>query len=177
MKYILCPFIALLITTAAYAQSSDNTSWKPEFSAKAFISIFHGSYELTAGARIGDNVFGLGSGYGREFWDAYPAHVRKLPFYAFYRRYVPLGTKRRFLMFGEVTLGGEYAYKITGSFMPGKEDMANPFWNCRATVTPGVALRLFGNTNIYLAPTAEIVGRSKITDLMPGATLGVNVGF
>ena len=68
---------------------------------------------------MGQNAFGLGSGYGMEHWGGVPADVKKLPVYAFYRRYVPLGKSGRFLLFGEVTMGGEYAYKITGYFMPG----------------------------------------------------------
>lgn len=94
MKRTLCALAAILVTVAIYAQNVEKVRWSPEFSAKAFVSVFHGSYEITAGARLNDSVFGLGSGYGMEFWDAYPAHVRKIPVYGFYRRYAPLGEWR-----------------------------------------------------------------------------------
>ena len=124
---------------------------------------------------INDNVFGLGSGYGMEFWDAYPADVRKIPVYGFYRRYFPLGQKKRFLLFGEATLGGEYVYRISGDFRVGDyKPKAAPYWKWRASLTPGIALRLFGNTSIYLAPTLEVL---HSLEFMPGITAGVNVGF
>ena len=87
MKRTLCTITAILVTIVLFAQNDEKVRWSPEFSAKAFVSIYHGSYEITAGARINDNVFGLGSGYGMEFWDAYPADVRKIPVYGLGRRY------------------------------------------------------------------------------------------
>ena len=120
-------------------------------------------------------MFGLGSGYGMEFWDAYPADVRKIPVYGFYRRYFPLGQKKRFLLFGEATLGGEYVYRISGDFRVGDyKPKEAPYWKWRASLTPGIALRLFGNTSIYLAPTLEVL---HSLEFMPGITAGVNVGF
>lgn len=175
MKRTLCTITAILVTIVLFAQNDEKVRWSPEFSAKAFVSIYHGSYEITAGARINDNVFGLGSGYGMEFWDAYPADVRKIPVYGFYRRYFPLGQKKRFLLFGEATLGGEYVYRISGDFKVGDyKPKAAPYWKWRASLTPGIALRLFGNTSIYLAPTLEVL---HSLEFMPGITAGVNVGF
>ena len=174
MKRTFCVIAALFVTVAIYAQNDEKVRWSPEFSAKAFLSIYHGSYELTAGARINDNVFGLGSGYGTEFWDAYPARVKKVPVYGFYRRYIPLGQKQRFLLFGEATLGGECVYKIIGDL---KEDGAGfhetPYWKWRASLTPGIALRLFRNTSIYLAPTLEVLH----PEFFLGATAGLNLCF
>ena len=164
-------FLAMTVS----AQKANNASWSPEFSAKAFISIYHGSYELMAGARMGDNVFGLGSGLGMEFWDAYPADVRKIPVYCFYRGYVPLDQKRRFMLFGEVTLGGECVYKIIGIDWLGGEIKHTPYWYCRSTISPGIALRIFKNCNIYLAPTAEILPSSQ--EVNGGLTAGFTVGF
>ena len=174
MKRTLCSIAAILVTVFVYAQDDEVARWSPEISAKAYLSVYHGSYEITAGARINDNVFGLGSGYATEFWDAYPARVRKIPVYGFYRRYFPLGQKKRFLLFGEATLGGEYVYKISGNIQGVENVKQTPYWNGRASLTPGLALRLFGNTNIYLAPTLEIL---HSLDLLPGITAGVNVGF
>ena len=159
---------------AIYAQNDEKVRWSPEFSAKAYISVFHGSYELTAGARINDNVFGLGSGYAMEYWDAYPAHVKKIPVYGFYRRYFPLGQKKRFLLFGEATLGGECVYKISGNNRPDDGFRTTPYWYLRATLTPGIALRLFRNTSIYLAPTLEVL---HPLESLPGVTAGLNMGF
>lgn len=174
MKRTLCTFMAILVTVVMYAQNAEEVRWSPEISAKAYLSIFHGSYEITAGARINDNVFGLGSGYGMEYWDAYPADVRKIPVYGFYRRYFPLGQKKRFLLFGEATVGGECVYKISGDSSNGNDFKTTPYWNWISSLTPGIALRLFGNTNIYLAPTLEIHHSSEF---LPGVTAGVNVGF
>ena len=173
-KKTLCSLAAILVTVLLHAQPEEAGRWSPEFSAKAYLSIFHGSYEITAGARIDDFVFGLGSGYGREYWDAYPAHVQKVPLYVFSRQYIPLGQKRRFLLFAEATLGGEYVYKISGSSQPGLDLKAAPYWNWRASLTPGIALRLFGNTSLYLAPTLEM---TSFSSFIPGVTLGVNVGL
>ena len=176
MKRTLCTIVAIFVTVAIYAQNSEKVRWSPEFSAKAYVSVYHGSYEITAGARINDNVFGLGSGYGHEFWDAYPVSVKKIPVYGFYRRYFPLGRKRRFLLFGEATAGGECVYRISGSGLKGAEDdfKPTPYWNWGASLTPGIALRLFGNTSIYLAPTLEL---HHSLEFVPGVTAGVNVGF
>ena len=175
MKRTLCTIAAFFVTMVTFAQNDEKVRWSPEFSAKAFVSIYHGSYEITAGARINDNVFGLGSGYGMEFWDAYPADVRKIPVYGFYRRYFPLGQKKRFLLFGEATLGGECVYKISGGIKGVDEDFkTTPYWKWRASLTPGIALRLFRNTSIYLAPTLEVL---HPIEFLPGVTAGVNVGF
>lgn len=175
MKRTLCSIVAILVTVFVSAQNPEPARWSPEVSAKAYLSIYHGSYEITAGARINDNVFGLGSGYGTEFWDAYPARVKKIPVYGFYRRYFPLGQKKRFLLFGEATLGGECVYKISGGIKGAEEDFKpTPYWKWRSSLTPGLALRLFGNTNIYLAPTLEIL---HPLEFLPGITAGINVGF
>lgn len=174
MKRTLCIIAAILVTMVIYAQNDEKVRWSPEFSAKAFVSIYHGSYEITAGARINDNVFGLGSGFGMEFWDAYPADVRKIPVYGFYRRYFPLGQKKRFLLFGEATLGGEYVYKISGHIQEVENFPETPYWKLRASLTPGIALRLFRNTSIYLAPTLEVL---HPLEFLPGVTAGVNLGF
>ena len=174
MKKHLCSFAVILFAMTVSAQNAKNASWSPEFSVKAFISIYHGSYELMAGARVGDNVFGLGSGIGLEFWDAYPANVRKIPVYGFYHGYVPLDQKRRFLLFGEVTLGGECVYKIIGTDVDGGEIEHTPYWKWRSTLSPGIALSLFKNLNIYLAPTAEILHPQEVHG---GLTAGLTVGF
>ncbi len=173
MKRAFCAIAAFLVTVVMYAQNEEKVKWSPEFSAKAFVSVYHGSYELTAGARVNDNVFGLGSGYGMEFWDSYPAHVKKIPVYGLYRRYIPLGQKKRFLLFGEVTLGGECVYKISGSIKEGGFK-STPYWKFRSSFTPGIALRLFRNTNIYLAPTLEVL---HPIEFLPGVTAGLNLGF
>ena len=173
MKKYVCSLAVIFLAMTASAQNAKNASWSPEISVKAFISIYHGSYELMAGARVGDNVFGLGSGLGMEFWDAYPADVRKIPVYGFYRGYAPLDQKRRFLLFGEVTLGGECVYKIIGTDVGGGEIKQTPYWKWRSTLSPGIALSLFKNLNIYLAPTAEILGHQEIHgDLSAGLTVG-----
>ena len=174
MKRTLCSIAAILFTVLVYAQNDEPARWSPEFSAKAFVSVYHGAYEFTAGARVNDNVFGLGSGYAREFWDAYPASVKKIPVYGFYRRYIPMGKKRRLLFVGEATLGGECVYKITGDHLNGEEFPSTPYWNWRASLTPSIALRLFGNTSIFLGPTLEIM---HSLDFMPGLTAGINIGF
>ena len=174
MKRTLCIIAAILVTMVIHAQNDEAVRWSPEFSAKAYVSVCHGSYEMMVGARINDNVFGLGSGYGMEFWDAYPADVRKIPVYGFYRRYFPLGQKKRFLLFGEATLGGEYVYKISGHIQEVENFKKTPYWKLRASLTPGIALRLFRNTSIYLAPTLEVL---HPLEFLPGVTAGVNVGF
>lgn len=175
MKKYLCSLAVILFTMTVSAQNAERSGWSPEFSLKAFVSIYHGSYEVMAGARVGDNVFGIGSGLGLEHWDAYPADVRKIPVYGFYRRYVPLDRKRRFLLFGEATLGGECVYKIIGTDVDGGEIEHTPSWKWRSTILPGIALRLFKNSNIYLAPTAEILPSSH--EVNGCLTAGLTVGF
>ncbi len=175
MKRTLCTIAAIFVTVVVFAQNDGKGRWSPEFSAKGFVSMHHYSFEITAGARINDNVFGLGSGYGEESWMAYSAEAKKIPVYGFYRRYFPLGQKKRFLLFGEVTLGGESVYKISGGIRGADEDFKKtPYWKWRASLTPGVALRIFKNTSIYLAPTLEVVHPIQ---LLPGVTAGVNLGF
>ena len=174
MKRSLVCIAAILVSVAVYAQNTEKGSWAPEVSAKAFVSIYHGSYELSAGARYGDVVFGLGSGYGTEWWDAYPARVRKIPVFGFCRGYVPLGEKQRFMLFGEFSIGGECVYSITGSFQETDAIRQPPYWKFRTCFSPGIALRLFGRTNIYLAPTIEVV---RPWEPKLGATAGLNVSF
>ena len=174
MKRALCILAAIMVSSVAFAQDDETPRWSAEFSANAFLSIFHGSYNITAGARINDNVFGLGSGYGLEFWDAYPAQVSKIPLYAFYRLYLPLGEKRRFFVMGEATLGGECVYKISGTPSPEGGFPKTPYWTWRASISPGIALRLFGNTSIFFAPTLEFL---RNAEFMPGLSAGINVGF
>ena len=62
MKRTLCIIAAILVTMVIYAQNDEAVRWSPEFSAKAYVSVYHGSYEITAGARINDNVIRLMSG-------------------------------------------------------------------------------------------------------------------
>ena len=102
-----------------------------------------------------------------------PARVKLIPVYGFYRRYFPLGKKKRFLLFGEATVGGECVYKISCD-RPDAQFRATPYWDWRIRLTPGVALRLFGNTNIYLAPTLAFLDANKP---LPGGTAALNVGF
>ena len=174
MKKYLCSLAVIFLAMTVSAQKANNASWSPEFAAKAFISIYHGSYELMAGARVGDNVFGLGSGLGMEFWYAYPADVMKIPVYCFYRGYFPLDQKRRVMLFGEVTVGGECVYKIIGTDVGGGEIKHTPYWNWRATLSPGITLSLLKNLNIYVAPTAEILPHQEVHG---GMAAGLTVGF
>ena len=73
------------------------------------------------------------------------------------------------------TLGGECVYKISDGGINGIDNnfKTTPYWNWRASLTPGIALRLFGNTSIYIAPTLEVLH----FELMPGITAGINVGL
>ena len=174
MKRTLLCIAAILVSMVINAQDAEKGNWAPEVSLKAFVSVYHGSYELSAGARYRDVVFGLGSGYGMEFWDAYPADVKKIPVFGFCRGYVPLGEKQRFLLFGELSVGGECVYNISGAFRESDPVKQTPYWTFRTCFTPGIALRLFGRTNLYLAPTVEIV---RPLERFLGATAGLNVSF
>ena len=169
----LCTIAAILVTGVIYAQNEGKVRWSPEFSAKVYVSIYHSSCEISAGVRVDDNVFGLGSGCGSEYWDPYPANIKLIPVYGFYRRYFPLGKKKRFLLFGEATLGGESVYEISCG-RPDVQFKSTPYWRWRVRLTPGIALRLFGNTNIYLAPTWAFLDANKP---LPGVTAALNVGF
>ena len=105
-----------------------------------------------------------------EYWDSYPADVRKLPVYGFYKRYFPLGKRKIFLLFGEITFGGECYYLINGYVSPNDNVRQTPYWVLNTKLTPGIALRFLRNCNIYLAPTLEDF-------TMPGITAGLNVSF
>ena len=86
-----------------------------------------------------------------------------------------LAEEKRFLLFGEATLGGECVYKISGGIKGTDEDFKKtPYWKWKASLTPGIALRLFRNTSIYIAPTLEVL---HPIEFLPGVTAGVNVGF
>ena len=62
-------------------------------------------------------------------------------------------------------------YKIEAFHLDGVDNnfKTTPYWNWRASLTPGIALRLFGNTSIYIAPTLEVLH----FELMPGITAGI----
>ena len=174
MKRALLSIVVVLIAVVGYAQTDDGRRWSPEFSVKAFVSIYHSSYDITAGARINYSVFGLGSGYGTEYWDAYPANVKKIPLYCFCRQYIPIGEYKRFLLFGEVTLGGECVYKISGNAHYATDFKQTPYCYWRTSFTPGIALRLFEKSSIYIAPTFESI---NFFGHMWGITAGLNIGF
>lgn len=139
-------------------------TWKPEFSLRINMEIFHGSYDLTAGIRTSPNkVFGLGVGTGKAFLDANPAHVYYYQFYLYHRHYFPLDRRSRISLYSDLMLGGLYNYKATGYF---DENHPAPdtglFWYY--SWQPGISIRLWGKSNLFVGPSI-------------GPTIGAHIGI
>ena len=62
MKKLLFTIAAVVFAITAVAQNSKFPELDLEVAVKAYMSIFHGSYDINAGARINNNVFGIGCG-------------------------------------------------------------------------------------------------------------------
>ena len=175
MKPTLSLFLAatLFCLGTLFAGAQERTL-APDITTRAFISIYHGSYEVIGGVRYKDNVFGLGSGLGVEHWGAYPAEVKKLPIFLFYRRYVPFGKNDRFFMYGDLSLGGECTYKIKTNqwyFENGMITPLPPYWKFRVLGGFGAGVRIWRNCNFQLGLNGEQVGLASFPQF------GVNLGF
>ena len=150
----------------AHLSAEGRKAWRPEFSLRANVMIYMGSYDLTGGIRTSPNkVFGLGVGRSSVFYDAYPASAYRINLYLYHRHYLPLDKRRRFSLYSDLMGGGSYVYKVTGIFdenhpAPTSKGKVNWWYSWQ----PGISIRLWGKSNIFFGPTI-------------GPSFGVHLGF
>ncbi len=158
----------------AHLSAEGRKAWKPEFSVRGNVMVFVGTVDLTGGIRTSPNkVFGLGIGRCAVFHDAIPAHSYRMSFYLYHRHYLPIDRKRRFSFYSDLSLGGMYLYKVTGTEREPRFEGDRPtslpkkgtmdWWY---SWQPGFSIRLWGKSNIFFGPT---IGPSI------GAHLGVAI--
>ena len=145
----------------AHLSAEGRKAWKPEFSVRGNVMVFVGTVDLTGGIRTSPNkVFGLGVGRCAVFHDAIPAHSYRMSFYLYHRHYLPIDRKRRFSFYSDLSLGGMYLYKVTGTEREPRFEGDRPaslpkkgtmdWWY---SWQPGFSIRLWGKSNIFFGPT------------------------
>ena len=123
-------------------------AWKLELSVRQVATIGYAPQMANIGVRVSpDWVFGIGAGYG-EFRGTY-----FIPFHLYNRIYIPLGTKQRFSLYSDQFLIYSYIFKAyqtepqTGS--GAQKGDGNFIWS----IQPGISVRLWGKSNLFLGPT------------------------
>ena len=129
-----------------------STPWKLEVSVRQVVSIGYIPELATIGLRKGNRVFGLGAGHSMMTYDAHPVTVYSIPFYAYTRRYFPMGANGRFSFYTDEFLGYETVYKVLGDttrYNGSKKGDGHflLYWQ------PGISLRMWGKSNLFLGFT------------------------
>ena len=153
---------ALLISIPASAQKI-----RTEFTARAMVGIYNGSYNLTGGVRLNDNwTVGALAGMGDVYIDAVPGSIEYIKAGAFARGYAHLGKKDIFALYADFTAGGACVYKVNGKYRYGIEgkqpqEMIDDNPGDLApllALEPGIRVRFFKNIHIFLGPTISTLG-------------------
>ena len=121
--------------------------WQLEVSVRQLISIGYMPQLATIGARKGNYVYGLGAGHSAMTFDAYPATVYSIPFYAYNRIYIPM-RGNRFSLYSDQFLGYQTVYKVRAdsSYDGSKKGDGNFFLSWQ----PGISLRMWGKSNLFM---------------------------
>ena len=122
--------------------------WEFEGTIRQVFSINYMPEYVTLGLRKGYKSFGIGAGHSMRTYDAYPATVYSIPFYAYSRYYIPVGESGRFLLFTDEFLGYDAVYKVRAdsSYDGTKKGDGNFFISWQ----PGVAIRTRYINNVFL---------------------------
>jgi hypothetical protein len=125
--------------------------WQVEVSVRQVATIGWMPELVTVGMRKGDLVFGLGSGHGMITFDAHPAQIRYIPVFAYNRIYFPLGSRKRFSFYSDALLGYQTIYKVVGNTE--RLDTKKGDGNFLISWQPGISLRMWGKSNLFLGLT------------------------
>lgn len=126
------------------------------------MTIFQGSYNLTGGVRLNDKyTVGLLAGNMTTYIDAVPGHVYALNTAAFVRRYIHLGKRDIFALYGDAYAGLTTVYNVEGKYLD-YNDGRGPQEKISASkgdvvpllaFEPGLRIRFYKNIHIFLGPT------------------------
>lgn len=153
----------------AHMSAEGRKEWRPEFSLRTNAFFYNSSLDLTGGIRTSPNkVFGLGVGYAETFYDANPASAYRMNLFLYHRHYIPLDRKRRFSLYSDLIGGCSYTYKVTGNI---QNDIPKAgIWKGYFMWEPGLSVRLWGKSNIFLGPSIGI-SRNRILGLHLGLAI------
>lgn len=145
--------------------------WEFEGTIRQVAGIGYMPEYLTLSLRKGYKAFGIGAGHKMMTYDAYPATVYSIPFYAYSRYYIPVGESGRFLLFTDEFLGYDAVYKVRGdsSFTGTKKGDGNFFISWQ----PGIAIRTRYLHNVFmgLAVTTDLSFKERV---LFGLHLGIS---
>ena len=144
-----------------YAFSKEGRKeWKPEFTIRLCMGLPTGGPAVTGGIRINNNhTLGVFIMQETTYIDAVPADIYDCFAGLFWRGYIHLGKRNVISLYSDVSLGGNYVYRVNGKYryMDGEQievvktspgDVAFV-----ATWQPGIRLRFWKNIHIFLGPT------------------------
>lgn len=127
-------------------------AWRPEVTVRQVATMGYCPELVSVGVRLNKKIaLGLGAGYN-NFRNSY-----SIPFHLYKRTYFPIGTKERFSFCSDVILGYEYNYKVYGlDYETGTTTAQRGTDNIWLSWQPGIALRLFGKSNLFLGPAVYL---------------------
>jgi len=176
-KTVLAIVALCLFSCLSFAQTNDGTwkyafsqegrqNWKPEFTLRYSAELLKAGPMATAGVRVDNKrTLGVFVGQGDIYIDAAPGDIYTISTGAYFRRYIHLGKKDIFALYGDVMLGGEYAYKVNGKYREytdpdtGEHRTEEQIETSKGDIMPfagihaGLRLRVGGNFHIFLGPT------------------------
>ena len=144
-----------------YAFSKEGRKeWKPEFTIRLCMGLPTGGYAVSGGVRINSNhTLGVMLMRKSTYIDHVPAHIYYYYAGLYWRGYVHLGKKDYFSLYSDVSLGGNYTYRVDGKYwdMNGEqiEAISDSPGDIRfvAAWQPGIKIRFWKNIHIFLGPT------------------------
>jgi len=130
--------------------SEGRKQWKPEFTLRWSTLAMDSSGNITAGIRTSPNkVFGIGAGLGQMYTKGNTLGDR-VSFYLYHRHYIPLGPRKRVYLYSDIMGGGRYIYHREVWYAPRGANPKNDVWGWYFSWQPGVAIRMFGKSNIFV---------------------------
>ena len=167
LKQVCISMVAtLMLFLNAIPAASQKIS--PEFTARIDLGIYNGSCNFTGGVRLNDVwTVGLLAGRATTYIDAAPGHIYAINTAAYTRGYIHLGAKDIFALYGDLSIGASWVYKVTGKYAYYGDDIEpreliheNPGdVHFLLSFEPGIRIRIYRNIHIFLGPTISSVTR------------------
>lgn len=173
-KYWFLIMAACLFVCNAYAQDKEletedvRQPWKTEYSVRVTAGLFTKGPAVTIGRKLDEKwILGGWLGQGDTYYDAAPGHSYAIQTAAYTRRYFHLGGRDIIALYGELALGCDWTYKVTGKYMDYddpdtgehvqqeliKENKGDV--GLYAAVNAGVRFRITRNLHLFLGPTVS----------------------